>query len=76
MGGDVACGLCGAAEETLEQFLVRCVALEEVRVKHGVVDVGEALGFGVLSWGEVGEYLVELWGVRGRETGGGAGDGG
>ena len=73
-GGETVCGVCGEGEESLEHFLVDCREMMEVRERYGVGTVGEAMGFGGVDLGRCGEFLVDMWQLRGRSVG--VGDGG
>ena len=64
-GESVACGVCGAREETLEHFLMGCDRYEHVRVKYGIRTMKDVLDFG--GDGERSKrFLEEAWSIRGR----------
>ena len=47
-GGQISCGMCGAADETLEHFLVECEGLREVWDRYrDFVGIKEMLGRGI-----------------------------
>ena len=69
VGGGVGCVMCGAEEENLEHFLVRCERLRGLRERYGVESVGDALGFGGIEIEVVKRYIRDAWSERGRLVG-------
>jgi len=73
-GGGEGCSMCGAAEEDLEHFLMRCPMLREVRERFPNLDgydVGELLLFGECGARDVVEttrFVEEMWSERGRRV--------
>ena len=63
-GGEVACVVCGAEEETLLHFLEECEGLREARERYSLYRVEDVLSFGGGNWECVKRYLEEIWGIR------------
>jgi len=62
--GDVNCPLCTDREETLEHFLLKCPALENMRREFNLSDMKSILSFGEKDTQRVENFLERLWALR------------